>query len=600
MKQKLLVGNEIKILSLAVLIIVLMLVMQHSHAQTVTTNTQSTNNGFFYSFWNDGSQGSASMTLGAAGNYSTKWTNIGNFTAGKGWSVGKPDRIVCFSGSFDGGSNGFLALYGWTKNNLIEYYVCENHGQWTPPGNTSDIQKKGTYTSDGGTYTIYTATRTNQPSIIGNATFQQFWSVRTETRSSGTITFANHVAAWKAAGMNLGTTWDYQIMESEGYHSSGSSNITVSECTATPTCSTAAPTTTTSVNYEVGDVASKLTATGTSLKWYADNTTTTALAGAPTPSTTKIGTTKYYVSQTLNGCEGPRAEITVKVSQTYKIYKVAAPLTIDGTLEDAWNDANVQSMNAGITLTGTISNAADLSGYGKMLWDDTYLYVMADVKDESKKNDSQNSYEDDAVEFYIDVNNDKATSYGTNDFQYTFGWNDGTSVGVLPAGASTTNITYKVVNTTNGYLVEGRIPWSTIKGTPKADQLIGIDFMINDDDDGSGRDAKLSWTSTTDNAYKDPSLFGTGKLNEQEIEVITGTQSQAIENVVIFPNPATSDLYISGFNQEFEYMIFDYSGRPVLEGLSAEKINIKELESGSYILKVKQGEQVKISKISKM
>jgi len=29
--------------------------------------------------------------------------------------------------------------------------------------------------------------------------------------------------------MSLGTTWDYQIMESEGYKSSGSSNITVSE-----------------------------------------------------------------------------------------------------------------------------------------------------------------------------------------------------------------------------------------------------------------------------------------------------------------------------------------------------------------------------------
>jgi len=93
---------------------------QQSFAQTITNNTQSTHDGFFYSFWNDKSQGSASMTLGPAGNYSTKWDNVGNFTAGKGWAKGKEDRVVYFSGTFNGGSNGYLAVYGWTKNPLSE------------------------------------------------------------------------------------------------------------------------------------------------------------------------------------------------------------------------------------------------------------------------------------------------------------------------------------------------------------------------------------------------------------------------------------------------------------------------------------------------
>lgn len=222
--------------------LLLILNCQFSSAQTVTANTQSTHDGFFYSFWNDGQRGSASMTLGAAGNYSTTWNNVNNFTAGKGWAVGKADRTICFSGSFNGGSNGFLAVYGWTKEPLIEYYVCENHGSWTPPGNTSDIKKRGTYTCDGSEYTAYTATRTNMPSIIGDATFQQYWSIRTNTRSSGTVTFSSHVAAWKSFGMNMGTIWDYQIMESEGYQSTGSSNITVSECSAsTTTVSLTAP-----------------------------------------------------------------------------------------------------------------------------------------------------------------------------------------------------------------------------------------------------------------------------------------------------------------------------------------------------------------------
>jgi len=209
-------------------------VTQQSGAQTINFNQTGTNNDFYFSYWNQGAEsttftGTPIMTLGAAGNYSVTWTNVNNFTAGKGWATGSPNRVINFSGSFDGGSNGYLAVYGWTKNALIEYYVVESYGAWTPPGGTS----KGSFTSDGGTYNIYETTRINQPSIVGPATFQQYWSVRTSRRSSGTVTLSNHIAAWAAKGMIMGSIWDYQIMETEGYHSSGSSNITMSEGTLT-------------------------------------------------------------------------------------------------------------------------------------------------------------------------------------------------------------------------------------------------------------------------------------------------------------------------------------------------------------------------------
>ena len=201
-------------------------------AATVLTESREGRDGeYTYSLWKD--YGNTSMTVNGDGKFECSWKDIGNalFREGIKFDCTKKyqqigDITVEYGVDYHPDGNSYMCVYGWTRDPLVEYYIVDSWGSWRPPGAAS----KGTIEVDGGTYEIYETTRVNQPSIDGNTTFEQYWSVRTSKRTSGTISVTEHFKAWEKLGMQMGNLYE-ACLTIEGYQSNGSAEVYLNKVT---------------------------------------------------------------------------------------------------------------------------------------------------------------------------------------------------------------------------------------------------------------------------------------------------------------------------------------------------------------------------------
>lgn len=79
----------------------------------------------------------------------------------------------------------------------------------------------------------------------------------------------------------------------------------------------------------------------------------------------------------------------------------------------------------------------------------------------------------------------------------------------------------------------------------------------------------------------------------KDVNLVGINENESIANQIrVYPNPATNFLFVdsSVSIEDYEYVIFDITGKSILKGLFGQKINISDLESGLYFIQITSNE----------
>lgn len=166
------------------------------------------------------------------------------------------------------------------------------------------------------------------------------------------------------------------------------------------------------------------------------------------------------------------------------------PPTIDGqgTEYQAATPYSFDIADGVITDFLTGYTASQVSTF-RILHDAANLYVFVHVVDDAVQTDSTQNYDDDSVNLYLDVANDRSGAYGDDDHELIISadatWWDFGPATTLP------DLTAARELVPGGWNIEFRLSKTGLFAT--VGSAIGFDFGLNDDDDGQGYDGYGLW-----------------------------------------------------------------------------------------------------------
>ena len=180
---------------------------------------------------------------------------------------------------------------------------------------------------------------------------------------------------------------------------------------------------------------------------------------------------------------------------------------IDGNVDACWAAAPSQALDH--ALYDAPDSAGDCSASFQALYDQDNLYLLVQVKDDDLRHDSGDYYQDDCVEAFLDADNQKAQTYGNNDYRYYFVWDATSPILGEAQHQKTAGVRFAFGKADDGYRLEIQFPWTTLGVQQAAGGHVGLDVQVNDDDGGGDRDSKLTWSALQDDAWQNPSVLGT-------------------------------------------------------------------------------------------
>ena len=183
---------------------------------------------------------------------------------------------------------------------------------------------------------------------------------------------------------------------------------------------------------------------------------------------------------------------------------------IDGEKDAVWNYVGKERMDVYVTDAGSDpGDWLDLWGTFDIMYDATGVYYYFNMLDDLLDVSAANTYEQDSIELYFDMDdskNDVNTGYDDNDFQ----WRAVLYQTALEAGtgfAPPEGNVAAFAETDYGYTAEIFVPTETWPVVPEADLEVGFEIQINDCDN-STRESVLRWFSDSNETWHDPSYMG--------------------------------------------------------------------------------------------
>lgn len=141
---------------------------------------------------------------------------------------------------------------------------------------------------------------------------------------------------------------------------------------------------------------------------------------------------------------------------------------IDGEQDSVWNSTNYNVFD---NVVGTDSTF--YKGWFKVLWDDENMYMLAKVYSEQFSNMDDSPWENDSIEYFIDEDCMRTTTYFDDDYQLRIGFDSALSANNYDVN----KMTGKAVKGDNYYIAELSFPYKTV--TPYDGMEIGFDVQAN-------------------------------------------------------------------------------------------------------------------------